>query len=276
MKVRDLLAYAVSNLRASGVENAPRDARALVADVICRSIDRVILCANDLVTCKQFDLLKLHLNRRVAGCPVSRILGKRLFWGRDFKIDDHVLDPRGDTETLVALALEKPAVSVLDLGTGSGAIAVTLAAEWPYAKVVGSDISECALKVAKKNAQTHCVRERCYFILSDWYSDIYGTFDLIVSNPPYISQSQINNLSKEVKNFDPVIALSPGENELSAYDLIASGARQFLRPNGRLIVETGHDQGVAVSRLVKDAGYSEIRIHKDLEQKDRVVSCLRE
>ena len=133
MKVRDLVAFAASNLRAAGIDSAPRDARALVADVICRSADLVILSANDFVTNQQHDLLMSHVERRVGGYPVSRILGKRLFWGREFIINDHVLDPRGDTETLIALALDSPAVRVLDLGTGSGAIAITLAAEWPSA-----------------------------------------------------------------------------------------------------------------------------------------------
>ena len=273
MKVRDLLVYATARLRAADIENAPRDARALVADVICRPKDQIILSANETVTQQERDLLALHLDRRVTGCPVSRILGRRLFWGREFKIDDNVIDPRGDTETLIALALERPAARILDLGTGSGVIAISLAAEWPSAKVIASDVSEAALKIATENARTHGVRERCSFLLSDWYSEIKGTFDLIISNPPYVAKSQINSLSREVRNFDPIIALCPGKSGLTAFEQIVPAANQFLKPKGRLIVEIGHDQGVAVSRLAKNFGYSAVQIHKDLEQKDRVVTC---
>ena len=274
MKVRDLVAFAASNLRAAGIDSAPRDARALVADVICRSADLVILSANDFVTNQQHDLLKSHVERRVGGYPVSRILGKRLFWGREFIINDHVLDPRGDTETLIALALDSPAVRVLDLGTGSGAIAITLAAEWPSAEIVASDISEIALNIAIENAKKHRVGERCRFLLSDWYSDIKGRFDLIVANPPYIALGQIDRLSREVRNFDPIIALCPGKNGLSSYHRIVPGARKFLNPGGRLIVEIGYDQGLAVSNLAKETGYRKVQIHKDFEQNDRVVTCL--
>ena len=242
MKVRDLLVYATSRLRAADIENAPRDARALVADVICRSKDQIILSAIESVTQRERDLLTSHLDRRITGCPVSRILGRRLFWGREFKINDNVIDPRGDTETLVALALERPAARILDLGTGSGVIAISLAAEWPSAEVIASDVSEAALKIATENARTHGVRERCSFLLSDWYSEIKGTFDLIISNPPYVTQKSMKTLPLEYKH-EPTIALSSGRNGLNHIKKILHQAGRYLTSKGQLIVECGHNKG---------------------------------
>ena len=273
MNLRMLFAKTVLQLKENGVENASRDARALVSFAVDVPSDKLSLCAETTVNDEQVQKAYEIVLRRCAGCPVSRILGKRLFWGREFIVTKDVLDPRADTEVLVSLALQHPAKRILDLGTGTGAIGITLAAEWPNAKLLASDLSYKALEVAKQNAKTLGFTPRCQFTYSDWFSAIEGTFDLIVSNPPYISQTEIAGLAKEVKNYDPLMALSPGEDALYAYREIISQALHHLIPDGRLLLEIGHTQGNAVSDLLNEAGYRNIVVHPDLEQKDRVVSC---
>ena len=273
MKLRTLFTEAVSQLRNSGIENAVRDARALVSFAIGVPIDRLTLCAEDTINVTNIQRSKEMITRRCEGCPVSRIVGKRLFWGKEFIVTKDVLDPRRDTETLIALSLQSPARRILDLGTGTGAIGITLASEWSDATLIASDLSHKALKVAERNAKWLGVSERCQFIKSDWFSAIEGAFDLIVSNPPYISLNEWKGLATEVKNYDPLIALSPGEDALEAYRVISTNAMHHLTPDGRLLLEIGHTQGKAVSKLLHQAGYKNILVHLDLGKRDRVVSC---
>lgn len=275
MILRELVALASEKLRSSGISSYTRDARALSAYAIEIQPDQVILHANTDVTNSQQEVLLALINARCEGKPVARILGSRLFWGRRFEINQHVLDPRGDTETLIELALKKPAKKILDLGTGSGNLAVTLLCEWPEAEAVATDISLYALKVAARNAKSHKVSERLEFTESDWFSNISSKFDLIVSNPPYIGADEVDGLEKNVKDFDPIIALSPGKDGLSAYRQIAKNAIGHLETDGRLIVEIGNMQGADLKHILNIYGYKEIRLHKDLDGYDRVVSCKR-
>jgi len=275
MILRELVALASEKLRSSGISSYTRDARALSAYAIEIQPDQVILHANTDVTNSQQEVLLALINARCEGKPVARILGSRLFWGRRFEINQHVLDPRGDTETLIELALKKPAKKILDLGTGSGNLAVTLLCEWPEAEAVATDISLYALKVAARNAKSHKVSERLEFTESDWFSNISSKFDLIVSNPPYIGADEVDGLEKDVKDFDPIIALSPGKDGLSAYRQIAKNAIGHLETDGRLIVEIGNMQGADLKHILNIYGYKEIRLHKDLDGYDRVVSCKR-
>ena len=273
MKLSMLFAESVSQLRNSGIENAVRDARALVSFAVNVPSDRLMLCSDDTVNVANIQRSKEMITLRCKGCPVSRIIGKRLFWGLEFIVTKDVLDPRGDTETLIALSLQSPARRILDLGTGTGAIGITLVSEWSDATLIASDLSDKALKVAERNAKRLGVSERCQFIKSDWFSAIEGAFDLIVSNPPYISRTEWDGLAAEVKNYDPLIALSPGEDALDAYREISTNAMRHLTPNGRLLLEIGHTQGIAVSNLLNQAGYKNVSVHLDLEKRDRVVSC---
>ena len=168
---------------------------------------------------------------------MSRIIGVRQFWGRNFQVTDDVLDPRGDTETLIAEALQTPAKRILDLGTGSGILGITLAAEQVDAVVVLTDISKAALLVAKTNAKRHDVEDRIEFIESDWFDSLHGKFDLIISNPPYIGKNELEGLEPDVIDYDPIIALTPGEDGLAPYRIIARQAQNYLKENGRVIVE---------------------------------------
>ena len=213
------------------------------------------------------DAITQRLNHR----PVSRIIGVRQFWGRMFQITDDVLDPRGDTETLIAEALKTPAKRILDLGTGSGILGITLAAEQVDAVVVVTDISKAALVVAQNNAKRHHVEDRIEFIESDWFDSLDGKFDLIISNPPYIGENELEGLEPDVIDYDPMIALTPGGDGLAPYRIIAGQAPNYLNENGRVIVEIGHLQGNDVKNLFLNAGFTDVQILQDLDGKDRAI-----
>jgi len=210
------------------------------------------------------------IQKRLARVPVSRIIGRRSFWRHEFLISDAVLDPRPDTETLVELALGEPFDSVLDLGTGSGCILLSLLADRPSAAGLGTDVSSQALEIARKNAERLRV-PTAHFQAADWLAGVEGQYDLIISNPPYIAASEMAALSPETLT-DPDIALTPGGDGLDAYRAITRDALQHLTPGGRLLVEIGHTQGAPVTDLFETAGLADIAVHPDINGKDRVVS----
>ena len=220
------------------------------------------------------------LARRASGEPLDNILGYRSFFGRDFTVSTDVLSPRDDTETLVweVLPALKEAVAaggarVLDLGTGSGALAVTLVLEAPGAEVWATDVSGAALAVARGNADKF--RAEVRFLEGSWFEALpEGTapFDLIVSNPPYIDDATMETLEREVRDFDPDISLRGGPDGLAAYRAILAEARDWLVPGGRLVVEIGYDQGESVPELFREAGLEDVRVVKDLARNDRVVT----
>ncbi|XAT61126.1 peptide chain release factor N(5)-glutamine methyltransferase [Rhodobacteraceae bacterium Araon29] len=273
MILRELMMQAQARLRDANIENPGRDVRKLVAAALAVPAERLTLISGSTASPDQVAQFEAYVSQRLARKPVARILGYREFWGRKFEISADVLDPRADTETIVLEALKTPAKRLLDLGTGSGVLAVTLVAEWPDAQAVASDISNAALAIAKTNAAAHGVAGRVEFCCSDWFAAISGQFDLIVSNPPYISESEFPELSADVTHYDPKIALSPGKDGLAAYRTIARDAHNHLLPSGRLIVEIGASQGAAVKKIFTQIGYQEIEILKDLSERDRVVTA---
>ncbi|PIE10067.1 MAG: protein-(glutamine-N5) methyltransferase, release factor-specific [Rhodobacterales bacterium] len=257
-------------LRDAGIESAQKDARLFMA--ACLDIDpgRVTLHLRDPLDAVPEAVFLADIHDRKARKPVSHILGHRDFYGRRFTVTSDVLDPRPETETLIAAALETPFSEVLDLGTGSGAILVTLLAERPQATGIGSDLSKPALRVAHENAQAHGALDRCALIASDWYDAIGGRFDLIVSNPPYIALEEMPELAPEL-SFEPRMALTDEADGLTAYRAIAAGAGDHLSPGGRLMVEIGWQQGAAVAGLFKAAGLTDVSVRSDLDGRDRVV-----
>ncbi len=271
MRLDRLIAELVPDLTAVGVDGAARDLRILAAYVLGVPRDRVSLHMDMVLPPEQEAALRTLAQARQAGRPVSRLIGERAFWGRVFQIKDAVLDPRPETETLVHAALQVPAQRVLDLGTGSGAIAITLAAEWPETEVTATDICDKALQVAQTNAVRLGVAQRMTFLQSDWYAGIAGSFDLIISNPPYIAQKEMADLSREVVKFDPRLALTDEADGLSAYRQIIRGAEAHLQSDGRLMVEIGWQQGDAVRCLFEDYGFEGVEILKDMDDRDRVI-----
>ncbi len=216
----------------------------------------------------------LHrLSQRAVRVPVSHLLGEREFYGRRFRVSRDVLDPRPETEALIEAALSEPFDHVLDLGVGSGCILITLLAERASASGVGADLSEAACLQASANAVQHQVQGRLEIRQSDWFENIEGKFDLIVSNPPYIAVEEIEQLSPEVREHEPRMALTDGGDGLDAYRHIAALAPDFLLPNGRILVEIGPTQGAYVAALFDAAGLAGTQIIPDLDGRDRVVGA---
>lgn len=276
MRLTQALGRGTGLLGFGGMGGSGRDSRALLAHALGIPADRLTLEADREVTDTEMARFEALLHRRLDHEPVSRIIGRRMFWGRDFRVTPQVLDPRPETETLVAEALAGPAPArLLDLGTGSGILAVTLLAEWAQSEALGSDLSPEALIVARANAEDHGVADRLTLIEADWFCGIDAGFDLIVSNPPYIAASEIAGLDPEVREHDPEIALTPGGDGLDAYRAIAAGARARLAPGGRLLVEIGPTQGAEVAALLVAAGLSQVAVLPDLDGRDRVVRALR-
>jgi release factor glutamine methyltransferase len=204
--------------------------------------------------------------RREAREPVSRILGEREFHGRPFRVTPDTLDPRPDTETLVqmALALMPKTARFLELGAGTGAVAVTLLAERPECFGVATDISAAALAVARGNAERHGVADRLRLLEGSWFEPVSGVFDIIVSNPPYIPAGDIAGLSPDVRSFDPRLALDGGADGLDAYRAIAAGAADRLVPGGHVAVEIGAGQAAEVAAIFLLAGFLPAGQHLDL------------
>ena len=275
MILRDLLTLGQQKLKLAHIDTARRDARLLAAAAMEINTAQVTLKALDHVSKQQQDHFESMIEQRRNFKPVSRILGKRQFWNRWFEISPDVLDPRGDSEVLVNLALQQKADRILDLGTGSGILALTLLSEWPDARAVGVDICEKALLIAQRNAVQLEVSDRFQAQKSDWFEAISGQFDLIVSNPPYIGEDEIPHLDPDVRLYDPMIALSPGRDALQAYQNIASDAIGYLKPGGRLLVEIGFRQGEAVRALFASNGLKSIEIIQDLNGLDRVVRAIK-
>ena len=245
-------------LRKARIAAPELDARLLLCHATGLSHEDYVAALNDALAPEAAARFGTFVERRLVGEPVSRIIGIREFYGRSFRIDASTLDPRPDTETLVEAALglvdREALLSILDLGTGSGCILITLLAELPRASGVGVDISLGALEQARANAQSLGVGDRAAFLAGDWLDTVEGSFDLVVANPPYLSAADMAALAPEVRDHDPRTALDGGPDGLSAYRRIVPGLRKALRPGGFALFETGPDQAQAVLRLLAEAG----------------------
>jgi len=254
---------------------ADEDALDLLLGVTGLSQSDYVSRGPERLSTAQQDRLLQAATRRLSGEPVDRILGWRDFYGRRFAIDN-VLSPRGDTEVLMLAALDAvkniAAPSLIDLGTGSGALAVTLLCERTDSRVLATDYDANALKTARRNGAAHGVSDRLTLLRSDWMSAIPAQqADAIVSNPPYITTKAMRALDREVLDHDPDSALHGGDDGLDPYRIIVPGAREYLRPNGWLGVEIGYDQGQAVTAMYRESGYEAIRLLTDPAGFDRVI-----
>lgn len=215
---------------------------------------------------------EIALKKRAEHIPLQYIVGETEFMGLKFKVNSSVLIPRQDTETLVeeALKVVKPGTKVLDLCTGSGCIIVSILHNVPEVEGYAIDISRQALNVAKENAKLNDVS--VVFERSDVFDNVSGTYDVIVSNPPYIRTQEIVKLMPEVQAFEPMEALDGKEDGLYFYQKIIAESKDYLNPEGRLLFEIGYDQGEAVSAMMRDAGFKDVQVVKDLARNDRVVT----
>jgi len=277
--IRDVLDWAAKDFSARGIDSPRLDAELLVANAL--GMDRIGLYLDLTRPLEEEErhAIRLLLSRRRAREPVAYILGYRDFYGRRFEVTPDVLIPRPDTETLVEHALQQipldASCRVLDVGTGSGAIAVTLAAERPGARIIGTDISEAALRVAARNADLHGVSDRVDFELVDLLRP-NETYELVVSNPPYIASADMEALQDEVRLYEPTSALQAGEDGLDVVRELLHRAKAATLAGGHLLIEVGQGQAAAVVELaVRVGGWHREGVYLDLNRVERVVHLRR-
>lgn len=272
----EVIARAVARLTGAGVPEPERDARLLYRWASRMDGAALTAALGDPARPVEVALFEQAVEAREGRMPLSHITGRREFWGRLFEVNGDVLDPRPETETLVAAALEgPPAARILDLGTGSGCILATLLCEWPEARGTGTDISLEALEVAARNAEALGLAGRIDLVRTDWMNGLDGEFDLVVSNPPYIGFDEIGTLAPEVRNHEPLVALTPGGDALAAYRRIVEGLGAVLAPGGRVLFETGAGQAPQVTQILAEAGFNLCGSRPDLDGRDRVVMAER-
>tara|TARA_R110002012_G_scaffold287185_9_gene479433 strand:+ start:82544 stop:83386 length:843 start_codon:yes stop_codon:yes gene_type:complete len=265
------MAAATARLRAAGVPDPARDARVLLAHAASVDAARITLIAPEEIAPEIAERFENLVALRAVRVPVSHLVGQRAFYGRDFKVSRDVLDPRPETESLIELALSEAFDRVLDLGTGSGCILVTLLAEQTKAQGMGLDLSEAACLQASANAVLHGVAGRADIRQSDWFDVAEGRFDLIVANPPYLAKSEMLSVAPELRLHEPEMALTDGQDGLSVYRIIASQAQGYLTATGRVLAEIGWQQGAEVAAIFKAGGWGRVRILPDLDGRDRVL-----
>lgn len=280
--VRRILDWTIPHLKKHGSESPRLDAEILLAHA--RGCPRIQLYTHfdDEVSESQRVLMRGLVGRRAAAEPVAYLVGHREFFGLDFRVTADVLIPRPDTETLVVDALEQLKSlrdpRVLDIGTGSGCIAISLAVNCPSARVTAVDLSPAALLVARQNGAAHAVLDRVQFLEGDLFSPVTAgeTFDLIASNPPYVTTSEIATLAPDVRLHEPHSALDGGLDGLDVIRRLVSAAPGFLSPGGCLLIEIDSEQAASVTQLLEANGrYENIVVLKDLAKKPRVVRAAR-
>ena len=272
MTYREAINLGEKVLNMADVADAKIDAW-LLLEMVCK-IDRSFyyLHMEDEVAEEQLSEYEIALRKRAEHVPLQYIVGEAEFMGLKFKVNSNVLIPRQDTETLVeeALKVVKPGMNVLDMCTGSGCIIVSIVHNIPEVEGTATDISKQALLVAKENAKLNQVSVT--FERSDLFDNVTGTYDVIVSNPPYIPTDVIPQLMPEVQVFEPIEALDGKEDGLYFYRRIVEQSKDYLNSGGSLMFEIGYDQGKDVSKMMTDAGFSNVCVKKDLAGNDRVVT----
>ena len=274
MTAAQAMAAATARLRAAGVPDPARDARLLLAHAAQVDATRVTLIAPEDIAPEIAERYDALISLRAVRVPVSHLIGERAFYGRRFKVSSDVLDPRPETETLIEAALAEPFASVLDIGTGSGCILVTLLAERTMAVGTGTDLSEAACLQASANAVLHDVDPRAEVIQSDWFGSVRGRYDLIVSNPPYLAADEMDDVAPELRDHEPRMALTDEADGLTAYRVLAAMGPAHLEKGGRLICEIGWTQAADVVEIFYAAGWQDVVCLPDMDGRDRVI-CAR-
>ncbi|HJZ43919.1 MAG TPA: peptide chain release factor N(5)-glutamine methyltransferase [Hyphomicrobiaceae bacterium] len=274
---------AAVELQGAGIHDVGTDARRLVGAALGLSAAELLSRPERPLSAAEAERLRCYVDRRRRREPVSRILGARDFYGRSFAISPATLDPRPDSETLIAAVLElvrsegrtSAPLRLLDVGTGSGCLLLTLLCELPLATGVGTDINQSALQVARANACRLGVAERAAWLVADALDGIAGNFDILVANPPYVRSGEIAALEPEVRDFDPVAALDGGADGLNLYRRIAAGIRTVVA-DGWVVLEVGHDQADAAAELLasnpRAIDRGELRFYRDVTGRRRCVA----
>ncbi|MBL8643151.1 MAG: peptide chain release factor N(5)-glutamine methyltransferase [Rhodospirillaceae bacterium] len=274
--LRDAILETTATLKQAGVDNPRLDARLLVAHVLQADAAATFLRNDTALTDAQTAQLAQIVQRRVSREPVSRIIGTREFWGLPFEVISDTLDPRPDTETLVSAVIDHArrlkinAPRILDLGTGTGCIALALLQAIPEATAVAVDVNEEALRTAARNADRNHLAQRIHFARMSWMEGLSGPFDVIVSNPPYLSADDMARLEPEVR-YDPALALYGGDDGLDCYRAIIGDARLALKTPALLAFEVGAGQAGPVVRLLEESAFRVVEIRSDLASIPRCV-----
>ena len=277
MNIAAALREASQILQSAGVPEARREAGSLLSFVIAKDRTFLISHAEDQLDEHSLDQFREVVERRAAGEPLQYITGVQDFFGREFRVTPDVLIPRPETELLVEAALQlvgDASPLICDVGTGSGCIALTLLCEVSRARAVAVDKSPAALEIARLNARNLSVADRAVFVVSDCFESLDAReyqFDLVASNPPYVSAGVLPGLQREVRDHEPLVALSPGPDGLSMIRRLLHDAPAFLKQNGYMILEIGFDQGEAVQKLVDDSVWRLVDLRPDLQGIPRIV-----
>lgn len=278
MNLKNLIKTCADKLNNAGIEASTFEAGAVVCHSLKVSRAYTFAHPEREISEAELTLVMKNIDKRCQRVPLQQIIGEQEFMSMNFKVDENVLIPRQDTEILVETVLElrgevREPQYILDIGTGSGCIAVSLAVNLGNSRVTAVDISEAALGVAQKNAFSNGVADRLTFIKSNLFSALPqdSEFDIVVSNPPYIPTADIDGLEPEVKCFEPMLALDGGIDGLDFYRRISEGAKKHLRAKGLIAFEVGIYQADAVSLILKEDSYCNIKVIKDLSGIDRVV-----
>jgi release factor glutamine methyltransferase len=264
-------------LRTAGITDARREAGSLLTHTIGCNRSYIITHRDDQLTNEQVETFRKFVARRAGGEPLQYITGHQEFFNLDFEVTRDVLIPRPETELIVEIALailkDIPEPFLADIGTGSGCIAISLLHELPRARALATDISPAALEVAKRNAQLYGLHDRLMLVHSDCFSDLDAqqTFSLIVSNPPYIAERDLETLQREVRKYEPPAALNGGGDGLSVIRRLLLEAPRFLRSGGTLVFEIGFGQSGAVKELIEPTAWNLIKICRDLQAIPRAV-----
>jgi len=282
MKIAQQIENAVEAFLSSGLPTPRLDAEVLLASFLGKDRTWLFVHSDRDMSVPETEGFRTWVARRQQGEPVAYLVGHREFWSLEFAVDSRVLIPRPDTEILVEEVLNVPALNrapcpdILELGTGSGAIAVSLASERPDARITATDISPEALAVAAANAARNLRNSRIEFLQGDLFSPVQGDFDVIVSNPPYIAAEDFPRLSSEIRNFEPRQALLAGRAGMDFYSDIIPQAARYLKPEGWLLLEIGDGQQQLVEDLLSRSGlYREVAFRKDYAGRWRVAKARR-
>ena len=271
MNIKQILEYGVKKLESADIDSKYIDARLILSHLLGKPIEYLISHYDVKIEDSIFHQYKMLIHRRQNHEPIAHIVGYKEFYGRSFKVNQNVLIPRVDTEILIdaaCLALSNKTdkdLKILDLGTGSGIIAITLVKEVQNAQLVAVDISDKSLDIAQENAVNLGASDRVEFIKSNWYKDLYKSkYDLIISNPPYIDINDQNVMSLETKKYEPNLALYADDDGLINYHIIFENAEFFLKNSGEIMVEIGYNQYNKVQSLCSKYGYHIIQHYQDL------------
>jgi release factor glutamine methyltransferase len=277
ISIADAILQGANKLRKAGVPEARREAGSLLAFLLDEDRTFILSHAEDPISGEQETLFQEFLDARAQGEPAQYITGRQDFYGLEFEVTPAVLIPRPETELLVEAAIKLVGAvakfSFCDVGTGSGCIAITLLAQLPQAQAIAVDVSASALEIAQRNASRHRVTERIEFVLSDCFASVPPqTFDLIVSNPPYVAEDAVATLQREVRDFEPRVALTAGADGLDVIRRLVRDAQDYLKPGGHLLFEIGFDQHAAVGELIHAHVWELLDIHQDLQGIPRTVA----